>query len=134
MSDIGYDIWAGTESGNIMTSQQENELIAEKLLGWKRIPPPHGVVCWDKGDDHTGLTPTFTDWQDRGLIIDALQKAWPLSKDALRDIGSTILMGALTEQDVRNIALSYLRARELPQRTERNTGAPDNNRDSRSGL
>jgi hypothetical protein len=91
-----------------MTEQADNELIAEKLLGWKRADGG-----WIKQDSfmYGGCgTPTFTTWVERGLIIDALQKAWPLSKEALRDIGGTILMGALTDQDVRAAALAYLRA------------------------
>lgn len=53
----------------------ENELICERLLGWSRIPPPEGVICWDKGDTHTSRTPSFTTWAEAGMILDALVRA-----------------------------------------------------------
>ena len=93
-------------------TQAENELIAERLLGWKQYKTAASIWWEPTLGKRQFFTPTFTTWAERGLIIDALQKQWPLSKEALRDIGSTILMGALTEQDVRSIALSYLRSLE----------------------
>jgi hypothetical protein len=54
-----------------MTEQEENELICEKLLGWKRADggwiKPDGFMYAGCG------TPTFTTWAEAGLILDALR-------------------------------------------------------------
>lgn len=104
-------------SSLVMSEQEENELILA-WLGWVKHPDPdlHG---WWKAPGHTAFMspvhkdfPTFTDWQGRGLIIEALQKAWPMSKPALNDIAEIIRIRAGDESTIRSIALSYLRARE----------------------
>lgn len=57
--------------------QEENELICEKLLGWRRLPTGR----WNNGlgneysniyGDQWPLTPSFTTWADAGLILEAL--------------------------------------------------------------
>lgn len=53
-----------------IATQQENELICEKLLGWKR-----GLHLWKRPDGtyvDPKLEPTFTTWAEAGLILDAL--------------------------------------------------------------
>jgi hypothetical protein len=53
-----------------MTEQEENELIAEKLLRWERIDS----VTWRNPDGSFNgePLPAFTTWADAGLILEAL--------------------------------------------------------------
>lgn len=60
-----------------MSEQEENELICEKLLGWKRHEHNGGV--WWELPAPTGEYASsqfralkFTTWADAGLILDAL--------------------------------------------------------------
>lgn len=63
-----------------MNTQEENELICEKLLGWRRLT--HNGVTWWEVPSTAGefqpcvlVTPSFTTWAEAGLILDALQVA-----------------------------------------------------------
>jgi hypothetical protein len=62
-----------------MTTQEENELICEKLLGWKperrTVAGLVHVAWWDRGPGRsdTETTPCFTTWVDAGLILDAMK-------------------------------------------------------------
>lgn len=59
-----------------MTEQAENELICEKLLGWK--PSPDSCNRWiDSRGAFIHVTPTFTTWAEAGLILDALRPTAP---------------------------------------------------------
>lgn len=54
---------------------RENELICEKLLGWKCITPDAMTKTWsdaDHDDARLHPTPTFTTWAEAGLILDAM--------------------------------------------------------------
>ncbi len=51
-----------------MTTKEENERICERLLKWMRIDQG-----WIDGDKVLRAAPAFTDWDDAGLIMDALQ-------------------------------------------------------------
>jgi hypothetical protein len=59
-----------------MSEQEENQLICEKLLGWKLERGGQGGFDWwemPNGDEMTtSETPAFTTWVDAGLILDAL--------------------------------------------------------------
>lgn len=58
-----------------MSTQAENELICEKLLGWHRCSPGskghRNGYQWQE----ERCTPWFSTWADAGLILDALAKA-----------------------------------------------------------
>jgi hypothetical protein len=61
----------------ILSTQAENELICEKLLGWERWREPGKQLQWknviDGGRGWTiEETPSFTTWAEAGLILDAL--------------------------------------------------------------
>jgi hypothetical protein len=108
---------ASAHRDTTMTTDEENSEICLKLLGLKRvgtrycIPGPNEIVWSIPSEMITRSgTPAFTTWAERGLIIDALQREWPASKHALKDIGCCILTGILNEQDVRRIALDYIRS------------------------
>jgi hypothetical protein len=65
-----------------LSTDQENELICEKLLGWKRatsmlVAKPDFI--WMDGHVRR-KTPRFTAWADAGLILEALaaRKAYPV--------------------------------------------------------
>lgn len=100
-----------------MTEQEENQLICEKLLRWKRsgfrgpiwywLPTPYGD---DGAQWHEVTTPAFTTWEDAGLILDALAAKWPASKVFFRGLGGSMILGGLTAPEVRAAALEYIRA------------------------
>lgn len=62
-----------------VSEEEENILIIEKLLAWKKHPDPD-VVRWWQPPNGDGMFisllhkefPTFTDWASAGLIMDAL--------------------------------------------------------------
>jgi hypothetical protein len=60
-----------------MTTDEENELICLKLLGWRRRDPAECRGKWqihpDRFYDMPNTTPIFTTWADAGLILDALR-------------------------------------------------------------
>lgn len=70
-------------SPDLQLSRQENELICEKLLGWKRyVPDAHEGQDrrWKRAITLPGITgdvkeatPSFTTWADAGLILEALK-------------------------------------------------------------
>lgn len=65
-----------------MTTDEENELICEKLLGWKlagrdRFENKKWLFLPQslEGDQwRTTTTPSFTTWADAGLILEAIAK------------------------------------------------------------
>lgn len=63
-----------------MTTQEENELICEKLLGWVRHTyPANESPAWEvpskagEFQPTVFVTPGFETWADAGLILDALR-------------------------------------------------------------
>ena len=71
----------------MVNTQAENELIAEKLLGWVKVLPSnqspgsphvHRAIWREQLTEHTGRggmeTPTFTTWHDCGLILEAFER------------------------------------------------------------
>lgn len=52
----------------------ENELICEKLLGWRSMKVDHDARLWcvPPTRGFTRPTPSFNTWADAGLILDAL--------------------------------------------------------------
>ncbi len=106
-----------------MTEQQENELICEKLLGWKLAGrSSFGAKMWlnnPYGDDgaqwQTVPTPSFDTWADAGLMASALR-----ARGIAFDIHSTGDGGWLVRPAQKDSdRLGYLRlgdhmAKELP--------------------
>jgi hypothetical protein len=114
-----------------MTTEEENSEICLKLLGWvKRSNDAWYSHC--DGNDHEqfeiSTTPTFTDWQGCGLILEALAKSdrtytTNLSSNDLRgECWEYVIFfraaepirafGATAQNAVRSAALCYLRAQE----------------------
>lgn len=50
-----------------MSDQAENELICERLLGWKRSLAGH---CYEVSGERIWDTPTFSTWTDAGLVME----------------------------------------------------------------
>lgn len=103
-----------------MTEQQENELICEKLLGWKLAGRgSFGAKMWldnPHGDDgaqwHTVPTPSFDTWADAGLILDEIQKRSYDAQgaaDVLLALGDLVIGGLLTPAAIRASVLEYVR-------------------------
>jgi hypothetical protein len=58
-----------------LSTQAENEIICEKLLGWKRVSSTATrSAYWREPSGGERLnTPTFTSWAEAGLILEALR-------------------------------------------------------------
>ena len=52
------------------TDERLAELVAERVLGWERIPG-RTVRQWDDGTNHL-LTPNISDWDTIGMIVAAM--------------------------------------------------------------
>ena len=102
----------------IMTDQAENELIAEKLLGWRKLAAAtseHPAVWHEQLTAHTGRggmeTPTFATWAEAGLILDLLMTHIGPGLPQLRTkLASMLEHRQLTPLAIRSAALAYLRA------------------------
>jgi hypothetical protein len=114
-------------SPDLQSMQTENELICEKLLGWRmvcRSPDDHSAV-WNS-TYASQRTPSFTTWADAGLILEKLDcfdiyhtnQYWTLAISAPRPqgMGQTMprpfeghseISGPLS---IRAAALSYIRS------------------------
>ena len=107
--------------------QAENELICEKLLSWRKIPPIDPIpgiefVGWRH--DRSGCivnTPSFTTWADAGLILDQFEGRAPIERvDSERyrsaaeqqmvKLSLLLRAGKLRPADIRAAALSYIRS------------------------
>lgn len=104
----------------------ENELICEKLLGWKLGGRGRfGAKMWldspngDDGDQwHTVPTPSFTTWADAGLIVDSFQqemaKIHPVSAivagKMLGRLADAVYCARLNPAVIRAAALEYIRS------------------------
>ena len=95
-----------------MTEQEQNEAICERLLGWKRHDGVHAypAQAWVTGDGQGAYTPTFTTWEGAGLIIDAFKANWPASREQLKTLGGALILGYLSEEEVRAAALEDVRS------------------------
>lgn len=59
-----------------LSTQQENALICERLLGLKKHCDDRDCPDWRTADGKRFWgTPSFTNWREAGLILDALAKA-----------------------------------------------------------
>lgn len=95
----------------------ENELICEKLLGWKRTVRGKlsGCQFWNTEPSQI-RTLAFTTWEEAGLILEALQAklaggnfntaAW----DQLRKMGHLLSLGKLAPADIRVAAVAFIKA------------------------
>jgi hypothetical protein len=94
-----------------MTDREDNELICEKLLGWKRAKAP-GYWYSDIGPNEffCRSTPSFNDWGSAGLILDALATKWPASKVIFRNLGGSMILGSLIPAEICDAAVEYIRA------------------------
>lgn len=109
---------AVTAPADAKSTQAENELIVQRLLGWERRDGGE-IYPWIRGTEWL-TTPTFTTWHDCGLIMEALSKlecktavgdksisgSWWCTVDHVCELRTT---GPLA---VRAAALSYLRSLE----------------------
>lgn len=101
-----------------MTEQQENELLCEKLLGWKRAVRGalSGCQFWDT--EPTQLrTPDFRTGDGMLLLLEALQAEYKRTlagpiHTVIASLGRLLANGELTPAAVRAAALEY--ARPLP--------------------
>lgn len=107
-----------------MNEQAENELIAEKLLGWRRLPiPGESGLGWKRPNDSELYrdTPTFTTWDEAGLIFDRMA---PHAQDRSHvpggangrwfheHIAEAALVGELRPDAIRTAALAYIRSQK----------------------
>lgn len=106
-----------------MTTQEENELICENLLGWKRLT--HNDVTWWEVPSVAGefqpsafAAPSFTTWADAGLILEAFEIKRELidialeENDWLVEVGIDGHAGRDTNgpKAIRAAALAYIRS------------------------
>lgn len=92
-------------------SEQENERICDRLLGWTRAETIQGRAQWyhhGKYGTFTLPTPSFTDWATVGLILDAMQ-ACMHRPDLLAELADKLAEGNLTPVEIRTAALECLR-------------------------
>lgn len=100
-----------------LSTQAENELICEKLLGWIRHNyPANDSPAWEvpskagEFQPTVFVTPSFTTWAEAGLILEALAAQWPKSKDMFRGLGGSMCLGGITPSEIRDAALEYIRS------------------------
>ena len=101
-------------SPDAMSTQAENELICEKLLGWKperrTVAGLVHVAWWDRGPGRsdTETTPSFSTWAEAGLILEALQARHERSFSLLTSLSTILKGGQLDPEDVRAAALVFI--------------------------
>lgn len=98
-------------TADALSTQAENELICEKLLGWHRPPaPPPG--CYNTIDwSESRTTPSFTTWAEAGLILDWLMSHIGPGLPRFRDgLAFRICNSTLTPLVIRAAALEYIRS------------------------
>lgn len=96
-----------------LSTQAENELICEKLLGWTSDSYIEGRKWpWlDRHGNRRVVTPTFTDWASAGLILDVLQGlGTAASYHALKALDAAFYNCRLTPAAIRTVALEYIRS------------------------
>jgi hypothetical protein len=103
---------------------EENELICERLLGWKKNPsniPGIGFSGWESDDRST---PFFTTWAEAGLILDAFESRAPEERvdsanyksaagEQMKKLGILLSRGELRPLDIRAAGLKHVRG-QLP--------------------
>lgn len=112
-----------------MSIAEENELICERLLGWKR---DETYGCWRDAnglwleqygsyDDENPIQPALSTWAEAGLIIDALDAREPeviLRKFRVNDVNWTARIrnaegfGNTGPLAIRACALEYIKRKE----------------------
>jgi len=121
-----------------MSEQEENELLCEKLLGWKRAKHKgtFGQAMWyddpygsDGAQWSTCSTPSFRGWADCGLLLDALAKrgvsinihfmdleftgsSWDVEILQAKARGITATSKANACAAIRSAALAYVRSQK----------------------
>ena len=109
-----------------LSTQAENELICEKLLGWKPrkcFSPYDGrFMGYDFLDGRRETTaPSFTTWADAGLILDQFEGLAPVERvdsisysscaeQQMVDLAKLLRVGRLRPADIRAAALKYIKA------------------------
>lgn len=108
-----------------LSTQAENELICEKLLGFVRgyTATGSGTVVWRKPATETRrveewYTPSFTTWADAGLIMDALSSRGQMPRIGERTDGAwyCVLKDGVSIESftacgaIRAAALEYIKA------------------------
>lgn len=114
------DTAAVTAPADEKSTQAENELIAERLLGWKQYKTAASIWWEPTLGKRQFFTPTFTTWHDCGLILEALfaQKGLSAIKTRVKlaqliaDIQLPDGKCKFTPSAIRDCALSYLRSLE----------------------
>lgn len=95
-----------------MTTQEENELICERLLGWEVRRRFGNNPCWlFFPDGRVANGPySFTTWAEAGLILEALQgsELKPAGR-ACESLAHELIDGGLTPALVRAAALEYIK-------------------------
>lgn len=97
-----------------MSEQEENELICERLLGWKRKNVNWSQSfswVWDINGHTRKATPTFTTWSEAGLVLDWLMSVVGPGLESVRhDLSWKIQWRQLTPLAIRAAALEYIKA------------------------
>lgn len=95
----------------------ENELICEKLLGWRfdyhATDEALGkkVAVWRTASDETCDTPSFTTWAEAGLILDWLMgRIGPGLERLHDDLALDMRRRTFTPAMVRDATIKYLRS------------------------
>lgn len=100
--------------------EAENELIAQRLLGWKPFSHPETWKRWIDANGATFDDPTFTTWHEAGLILEALFAQSGVAAIRVRgELANLLTLIKLpsgkcqfTPLAIRTVALSYLRSLE----------------------
>jgi len=98
----------------------ENELICEKLLGWKRLIYTT-CILWERPPNGVTETPSFTTWADAGLILDEFESRAPAERvdsvnyrsvagEQMKKLGVLLSRGELRPLAIRAAALDYVRS------------------------
>lgn len=103
-----------------MTPREENELICKKLLEWK-LHSGLGFIENDHGHNRWLLVPTFKNWEEAGLILDAFaNKGFQLSLYFKHGTWECVLdrlspplcqQGDSAPEVIRRLAVLYLNAK-----------------------
>lgn len=82
-----------TVSKDTLSSDQENELICERLLRWRKLFPSSPLpgiefIGWRDNYGFDKPTPAFTTWAEVGLVLEALS-----SRDCKSAVGDKSISG-----------------------------------------
>lgn len=107
------------------TLSTENELICEKLLGWRRLC--HNDVTWWEPPSTGKFQPTmlaalsFETWDEAGMILDQFESRAPEERvdsvnyksaagEQMKKLGILLSRGQLRPLDIRAAGLDYVRS------------------------